>query len=347
MEENKNEVAVSAPEVTILSDRHSRAVTLDESIKSHAQIAQQSLYEVCKGLKEMHDSKLYEELGYESFEDYSENEVGIKRSQAYNFISIAERLSENFVQSIGQIGTTKLALLAKLDEPERVQLQQEIDIESTTVKKLKEKIKGLKSQHSLELNNQKDQYEKKLQELEQERENISVKYHFDKQAHRRELNEAKKKSKSLTAHITKLEKQIQELEERPIEYMQSTAELEEIERLKCELQEAKEHEQEAKAEAERIQNVNAETVSESARQIEEMQIKIAELESKPSVSGAEPDVKELFRPYFQACTHSIGLMMDFISKQKNSPDFAFLTSKSLQIAEVIENQLQLLKSQSE
>ena len=197
----------------------------------------------------------------------------------------------------------------------------------------------------MELDDQKDQYEKKLQELEQERENISVKYHFDKQAHRRELDEAKKKSESLTAHITELEKQVQELEERPIEYMQSTAELEEIERLKSELQEAKEREQAVKAEAERMQNASAETVAESTQQIEQLQVKIAELESKPSVSGAEPDVKELFRPYFQACTHSIGLMIDFISKQKNSPDFAFLTSKASQIAEVIENQLQLLKNQ--
>ncbi|MDE6777503.1 MAG: hypothetical protein K2J25_06120, partial [Oscillospiraceae bacterium] len=263
-----------------------------------------------------------------------------------NFISIAERLSENFVQSIGQIGTTKLALLAKLDEPERVQLQQEIDIESTTVKKLKEKIKGLKCQHSTELDDQKDQYEKKLQELEQERENISVKYHFDKQAHRRELDEAKKKSETLITHITELEKQIQELENRPIEVMQSTAELEEIERLKSELQEVKEREQAVKAEAERMQDASAETVAESAQQIEELQAKIAELESKPSVSGAV-STKELFKPYFQSCMQSINLMVEFIAKHKQDSDFGFLVSKAEQTAEAIKNQLQSLKNQSE
>lgn len=342
MEENKNEVAVSAPEVTILSDRHNRAVTLDESIKSHAQIAQQSLYEVCKGLKEMRDGKLYTELGYQNFAEYCENEVGIKRSQAYNYISVAEKLSENFVQSTGQVGKEKLFLLAKIDEPERKQIQKETDIESATVKELKEKIKGLKRQHSSELDDQKDQYEKKLQELEQERENISVKYQFDKQEHHRELDEAKKKSESFAAHITELEKQIQELENRPVEVMQSTAELEEIERLKFELEETRSREQKVKAEAERIQNSNAETTS----KIERLQTRISELE-KMTVSGDEPDVKELFRPYFQSCTHSIGLMMDFISRQKNSLDFAFLTSKASQIAEVIESQLQALKNQSE
>ncbi|MDE5885919.1 MAG: hypothetical protein K2H29_12695 [Oscillospiraceae bacterium] len=342
MEENNNEVAVSAPEVTILSDRHNMAVMLDKSIKSHALIAQQSLYEVCKGLKEMRDGKLYKELGYQNFEDYCENEVGVKRHQARKYIMIAESLSKNFVESTHQIGTEKLVLLAKLDESDRKQIQQETDIESTTVKELKEKIKDLKRQHSSELDDQKDHYEKKLQELEQQRENLSIKYQFDKQAHRRELNEAKEKSEFLAAHITELEKQIQELEDRPVEVMQSTAELEEIERLKSELEETRSREQEAKAEAEIIQNANVKTTS----KIERLQTRISELEKQP-VSGAEPDAKELFRPYFQACTHSIGLMMDFVGKQKNSPDFAFLTSKASQIAEVIQKQLQALKNQSE
>ena len=346
MEENKNEVAVSAPEVTILSDKHSRAVTLDRSIKVHAQIAQQSLYEVCKGLKEMHDDKLYKELGYQNFENYCVSEVGIKKVQAYKYVAIATNLSSEFVHSSEQIGVNKLALLAKLDEQEREQLQQKTDVESTSEKQLQKKIRELKHQHNLELDEQKNQYEKQLQELEQERENISVKYHFDRQAHHRELDEAKKKSESLTVHITELEKQIQELEERPIEYMQSTAELEEIERLKSELQVARSHEQEVKAEAERMQNASDETLAESQKQIEELQAKIAELENQSSVSGAVP-TKELFKPYFQSCMQGINLMLDFIVKHKQDSDFDFLVSKAEQTAEAIKNQLQSLKNQSE
>lgn len=338
---NENENGIVMPDA-VLSDKHSRAIALDRSIKIHAQIAQRSLYEVCKGLKEMHDDKLYKELGYPNFENYCISEVGIKKVQAYNFISIAERLSENFVQSIEQIGTTKLALLAKLDELERKEVIQTVDVESVTVKKLKEKIKEIKFQHDLELDEQKDQYEKQLQELEQERENISVKYHFDKQAHQRELGEAKEKCESLTEHIIELESQIRELEERPIEVMQSTAELEEIERLKSELQETKEHEQEVKAEAERMQNASDETLAESQKQIEELQAKVAELENQSSVSGAVP-TKELFKPYFQSCMQSINLMIDFIMKHKQDPDVDFLVSKAEQTAEAIKNQLQSLK----
>ena len=334
MEENSNEVAVSDLKVTILSDRHNMAVMLDKSIKSHAQIAQASLYEVCKGLKEMRDGKLYKELGYQNFEDYCENEVGIKRRQAYNFLTIAENLSENFVQSIAQIGTTKLALLAKLDEPEREQLQQETDMESVTVKELQERIKELKEQKQ-KLKIALGESGEKRRNLVKENEQLT----FAVSASHHETEAVKAKFET---HIAELEKQIQELEDRPVEVMQSTAELEEIERLKSELEEIRIREQEAKAEADRIQNANAETSNE----VEKLQARISELENQP-VSGAVPDAKELFRPYFQACTHSIGLMMDFISKQKNSPDFAFLTSKALQVAEVIKNQLQLLKNQLE
>ncbi|MDE5768056.1 MAG: hypothetical protein K2H82_01590 [Oscillospiraceae bacterium] len=334
MEENSNEVAVSAPEVAILSDRHNMATMLDKSIKSHAIIAQQSLYEVCKGLKKMRDDKLYMELGYKNFEDYCVNEVGFNRNQAYKYISVAENLSNDFVSSRIQIGVNKLALLAKLDESDREQLQQETDVESVTVKELQEKIRELKEQKQ-KLKIALGESGEKRRNLVKENEQLT----FAVSASHQETEKVKAK---FEVHIAELEKQLRELEDRPVEVMRSMAELEEIERLKSELEEVKSREQEAKAEAERMQNTNAETTSE----IERLQARISELENQP-VSGAEPDAKELFRPYFQACTHSIGLMMDFISKQRESPEFSFLTSKASQIAEVIESQLQALKNQSE
>lgn len=127
----------------IVSDDYTRAVTLTRSIIANAQAAQQSLYEVCKGLKEMRDGKLYKELGYQNFEDYTENEVGIKRRQAYNYIQIATGLPTDFVQSTAQIGIEKLALLAKLDEPTRNEVTETVDVESVTVKELKAQISAL------------------------------------------------------------------------------------------------------------------------------------------------------------------------------------------------------------
>ena len=45
--------------ITVMSSDYSRAVKLNKHIKIHAELAQQSLYEMCKGLKEMRDDKLY------------------------------------------------------------------------------------------------------------------------------------------------------------------------------------------------------------------------------------------------------------------------------------------------
>ena len=64
-----------------------KAVKLHHKIIVSANLAQQNLFEMCQSLKEMRDSKLYKELGYSNFEDYCETEVGMKRSNAYNYIS--------------------------------------------------------------------------------------------------------------------------------------------------------------------------------------------------------------------------------------------------------------------
>ena len=69
------------PEPVIVSAEYTRAVTITKSIIAHAQAMQASLWEVCKGLKEMRDGKLYREIGYQTFEEYCEREIGIKRRQ--------------------------------------------------------------------------------------------------------------------------------------------------------------------------------------------------------------------------------------------------------------------------
>ncbi len=129
--------------VVIVSEECRRAYELDKHIKIHAEMAQQSLYEVCKGLKEMRDGKLYKELGYSKFEDYCEQEVGITYRQAKKYVAIASGFSADEGSRLPSIGTEKLYLLAKLDEPQREEVIQAVDVESTTVRELKAKIAEL------------------------------------------------------------------------------------------------------------------------------------------------------------------------------------------------------------
>ena len=123
-----------------------RAQELHQKILIHAQLVAQNLWEMCSSLKEMRDTKLYYQLGYMHFDDYCQNELGIKRSQAFKYISIVSNMSQEFVHSSGQIGVTKLALLASISDDEREQLMEQTDVESVTVRELKEQIKGLQAE---------------------------------------------------------------------------------------------------------------------------------------------------------------------------------------------------------
>lgn len=130
----------------ILSEQYKTAAELNQKIIFTAQMAQQNLFKMCCMLKRMRDEKLYKELGYPNFEEYCEQEVGMKRRNAYNYISIIEK-TEN-VQSIAHFGMTKLSLLASLSEAQQDEIQQTVDLEDISVRKLKEEIARLKKEKS-------------------------------------------------------------------------------------------------------------------------------------------------------------------------------------------------------
>lgn len=216
-------------QAVVVSDDYTKAIALTRSIIANAQAAQQSLYEVCKGLKEMRDGKLYKELGYQNFEDYTENEVGIKRRQAYGYIAVAENLPSDFVHSSAQIGIKKLELLAKLDEPTRETVTEKVDVESATVKELKAEIETLQRKNekleseTADLGQQLDAAKENIN-----RQNSSFVEHM--QAKNKQLSEAQ-------VAVTELEKRIRELEEQPIDHVMTDADAsEEIEQLRQELE---------------------------------------------------------------------------------------------------------------
>ena len=260
----------------VVSENYTRAVTLTRSIIANAQAAQQSLYEVCKGLKEMRDGKLYKELGYQNFEDYTENEVGIKKVQAYKYVAIATNLTSDFVHSSEQIGTTKLALLAKLDEPTREAVTETVDMESVTVKELKAQITALtaerdENEHAAELlSNELDsakeslaakdnQFQAAMESKKRELDSVlEAKERIDKNYRKKHAEWLKfaEENTRLTERIFSLETELKELESRPVEVAVSEAEAKEIERLTKELEAAKKElaltKKETYAEAQRI-----------------------------------------------------------------------------------------------
>lgn len=181
-----------------VTDDYVKAVNLNYYIKAAAQVAQQSLYEMCMDLKEMRDSKLYKELGYTEFNDYCKSEIGFSDRQAYNYISAVEKLPKELVNSSSLIGVKKLTLLAKLSEEERTEITEKTDLESTSVRELEQQIRQIRAEKDKAV--------------------------ADKSAAEAEASAAAQQAKSLekaknalSQQIAALEAEIKELENRPVE----------------------------------------------------------------------------------------------------------------------------------
>lgn len=133
----------------VLSKDYKTAVELDQRIKTTAKALAENLFELCGLFYKMSSEKLYKELGYQNFAEYCESEVGIHRNQGMKYARIGGSFSDENAQStvhFETLGTEKLYLLAKLDEPEREEIQQIVNVEDVSVKKLKAEIERLKEQ---------------------------------------------------------------------------------------------------------------------------------------------------------------------------------------------------------
>ena len=122
------------------------AYSIHQRIMANGKILQNALYEVCKDLKTMRDSKLYAELGYSSFEEYAEEACGIKQRQAYSYISAYEKLGKTYLQDNAQLGITKLELLSQVNSWEREEFAKEVDAENVSTRELKALVEKYKSQ---------------------------------------------------------------------------------------------------------------------------------------------------------------------------------------------------------
>ena len=280
-------------EKIIVSADYEKALNIDKQIKVNAQMAQSCLYEVCKGLKEMRDGKLYKQLGYQNFEDYSENEVGIKRRQAYNYISIIENIGAENVQPVAHLGSTKLFLLAKLDEEKRSEFLENNDVEEMSKRELEKKIKEIKTlQYKLDTLN---------------RENITI------AKQRKELTE---KLDKVNEENEILSERIEELENKPVDVAvaDNSHEIDNMRKAmaKCDLDWRTAYDklqEESFAEARNHQQEIAQIKAEYEQ-------KLSEIPKAETV--AETDMKAVFKAYLSNAVDSSKRLIEFIKSQNDN-----------------------------
>lgn len=267
----------------VVSEEYNRAVLLDKKIKANSHAMEDSLWEICKGLKEMRDGKLYKELGYQNMADYSENEVGIGRKQSERYIKIAETYSEENATSMSHLGTTKLFLLTKLDEPLREEFIQTNDVNNASTRELEEKIKEInelkaEKEEILEHNKQLADRNRNLQEKYSEKEDI----------------------------IVQLEDRIEELENSPVTVAvaDNSHEIENMRKAMdtCDKQWAD------KYSAKEDENL------ELSREITRYKRKIEELENNAEPAVSEEDGKEVFKAYLANAIDAINRLIGCLKK---------------------------------
>ena len=210
----------------VLSKDYKTAVELDQRIKTTAKALAENLFELCGLFYKMSSEKLYKELGYQNFAEYCESEVGIKRTQGFKYATIGESFTKQNVQStehFESLGTEKLYLLAKLDEPEREEIQHIVNVEDVSVKKLKAEIERLKeqskknerelSEENHELNCRCNSLVAEMNQLKDDNDKIrSAKISMES-----DLLNVKSNNRSLRHQLDDAEKKIADLESRPVE----------------------------------------------------------------------------------------------------------------------------------
>ena len=209
-----------------VSEKYSRAVLLHKRITANVQAAQESLWEVCRDLKEIRDGRLYEELGYTAFEDYCTKEFELSYKQACKYIAVAERYPDGI--SPGRLGISKLYLISTLTEEERSELEKNIDIEQASKSELENEIRELKERNRML------EEEKQVSFADLEKANAEIE---QAKAAKEKAEAAEKKVEKLKKEKDKLSQKLKDLEAKK----QETVAIEnttEIERLKKELAEA-------------------------------------------------------------------------------------------------------------
>lgn len=253
--------------------RQNAAQELHERIVGDANRVVFALCDLAEHLKIMRDCKLYADLGMSSFEEYVESKVGLKQRQAYNYISAYERLGPKMLRENGNLGITKLNLLAEVSAVDRADFLEENDLAGMTVQEVRELVQKNKDQgEQLSI----------LQEALSEAKN--------------KQNGLQKLADSRKAEADNLRKDLEELENRPVEVAVPEITEEDREKIRAELRAEFEGQQEkdrrklekAEKNAEKLKR-ELEQAKSSAEELAEEKAaeKIKEIQEKAEQEKAE------------------------------------------------------------
>ena len=196
----------------MLSAEQENFVTTHRRIISCGTAAGRAFIDLAREMKRMRDGKLYVAAGFSDFEEYVEQAVGLKQRQAYNYIKVAERFTDKYLEEHAGYGVTKLALLASISETEREGVEVSMDVEEATTRELEARIRELEAERDAK-QAQLSLFEEAKEKAEKDA--ASVRAAADKSG--AEIEKMRKKVLKLGEEKTALEKQVQDLKNLPPE----------------------------------------------------------------------------------------------------------------------------------
>lgn len=296
--------------VIVETAEYTKAVTLHRKICVSAELAEQNLFEMCKGLCEMRDYKLYRELGYKNFEDYCTQELKITRRQGQKYAAIASLETIDNGKSTShfeKLGTEKLYLLSQIEETARIEIMGNTDLENTSVRELKAEIDRLKK----DIKTQQDNYSMHTKRREDE---IA--------GYKERQDKLLQKNKELVSDVQRVEG--------------------ERDKLESDLDEAKDTVQSLSKQLEELENRPRDTYEDTTK-INELKKQLAEAEERHRAELANAqsvpaeDVRGVFKAYMIAAVDALRNLTQFTEKHMNAPEKSIFIEK-LENVDILINQ---------
>jgi len=308
-----NEVIRSMELSGNLSEEQNEALNLHYEIIAKGNLAASAMVDFCQNLKRMRDERKYLLLGHETFEDYVEQDVGIKQRQAYTYIQALESLGEKYLQSNANLGISKLGMLAALPWYERREVEENNDVAEMSTRELKETISKLhEAQEQLTLiTAERD----KLAKSSQEHEDLSDTV--------RRLREELKAASEKPAATVMREPTAEEIRQYTVKAVEKERERAEKEKAKAVSKAEKRAREEAKkAAAEELEKKYKAVINAAEKEKNELSGKLEKIEKDAKLS-ASPEVAK-FSVYFDSVQKYINVMRGIIASMDDETTAAKL-----------------------
>lgn len=298
-----NEVIRSMELSGNLSEEQNEALNLHYEIIAKGNLAASAMVDFCQNLKRMRDERKYLLLGHETFEEYVEQDVGIKQRQAYTYISALESLGEKYLQSNANLGISKLGMLAALPWYERREVEENNDVAEMSTRELKETISKLhEAQEQLTLMTaERDELAKNNQEHEDLSETV------------RRLREELKAATEKPAATVMREPTAEEIKQYTAKAVEKERERAEKEKVKAVSEAEKRAREEAKkAASEEAERKYKAVIDAAEKEKSELSGRLEKIEKDAKLS-ASPEVSK-FSVYFDSVQKYINVMREIISE---------------------------------